>query len=65
MQALSHQMRPLGIGVLILHPGGVKTRMGPGMAPETSVRGMRQILERFTMADSGRFLRWDGTEMPW
>jgi len=65
MQALSHQLRPLGIGVLILHPGGVKTRMGPGMAPETSVRGMRQIIDRFTMADTGRFLRWDGTELPW
>ncbi len=65
MQALSHQLRPLGVGVLILHPGGVKTRMGPGMAPETSVRGMRQIIDRFTMADTGRFLRWDGAEMPW
>jgi NAD(P)-dependent dehydrogenase (short-subunit alcohol dehydrogenase family) len=67
MQALSHQLRPEGIGVLILHPGGVRTRMGPagGITTEESVRGMRQIIERFTLADTGRFIRYDGVEMPW
>lgn len=67
MQALSHQLRPMGIGVLILHPGGVRTRMGPqgGIDPETSVRGMRGVIDRFTLADSGRFFRYDGVELPW
>ena len=67
MQALSHQLRHLGIGVLILHPGGVNTRMGPrgGISPETSVKGMRHIIDRFTLADSGRFIRYDGVELPW
>lgn len=67
MQGLSVQLRPLGIGVLILHPGGVKTRMGRrgAITPEESVRGMRQVIDRFTLADSGRFLRYDGIELPW
>jgi NAD(P)-dependent dehydrogenase (short-subunit alcohol dehydrogenase family) len=67
MQALSHQLRPMGIGVLILHPGGVRTRMGPpgGITPEVSVKGMRQIIDRFTLADSGRFMQYDGIELPW
>lgn len=67
MQGLSVELKPRGIGVLILHPGGVKTRMGPpnGISPEESVRGMRAVIGRFTLADSGRFLRYDGTEMPW
>ncbi len=67
MQGLSVQLRPLGIGVLILHPGGVKTRMGPpgGITPEKSIREMRQVIDRFTLADSGRFLQYDGTELPW
>ncbi len=65
MQGLAHQLQPIGVGVLILHPGGVNTRMGPGIAPETSVRGMRKLVEQFTMADTGRFLRWDGVDMPW
>ena len=67
MHALSYQLKPEGIGVLILHPGGVKTRMGPlnGITPEVSVKGMRQIIDKFTLADSGRFFRWDGVEMSW
>ncbi len=67
MQALSHQLRPVGVGVLILHPGGVRTRMGPagGITPETSVKGMRRVIDRFTLADTGRFLRYDGAELPW
>ena len=67
MQGLSVELKPRGIGVLILHPGGVKTRMGPpnGISPEESVRGMRAVIGRFTLADSGRFLRYDGTEIPW
>jgi hypothetical protein len=31
----------------------------------TSVAGMRELVERFTLADSGRFLKYDGTELPW
>jgi NAD(P)-dependent dehydrogenase (short-subunit alcohol dehydrogenase family) len=67
MQGLSVELKPRGIGVLILHPGGVKTRMGPphGISPEESVRGMRAVIERFTLDDTGRFVRYDGTEMPW
>lgn len=67
MQALSHQLRPIGVGVLILHPGGVKTRMGSsgGITAEASVKAMRQIIDRFTLADSGRFIRYDGVELPW
>ncbi len=67
MQGLSVQLRPLGIGVLILHPGGVRTRMGPraGITPEESIRGMRQVIDRFTLANSGRFFQYDGIELPW
>jgi NAD(P)-dependent dehydrogenase (short-subunit alcohol dehydrogenase family) len=67
MHGLSVELKARGIGVLILHPGGVKTRMGPphGISPEESVRGMRPVIERFTLVDTGRFIRYDGTEMPW
>jgi NAD(P)-dependent dehydrogenase (short-subunit alcohol dehydrogenase family) len=67
MQALCVELKTQGIGVLILHPGGVKTRMGPrgGISPEESVSGMRRIIERFTIADTGRFFRYDGEELPW
>jgi NAD(P)-dependent dehydrogenase (short-subunit alcohol dehydrogenase family) len=67
MQGLAAVLKPHGIGVLILHPGGVETRMGPrgGISPEESVRGMRCIVERFSLDETGRFVKYDGTPMPW
>ncbi len=68
MKGLSVELKPRGIGVLLLHPGWVRTRMGGSgtelLAPE-SVRGMRALVEAFRMEDSGRFMRYDGVEMPW
>jgi NAD(P)-dependent dehydrogenase (short-subunit alcohol dehydrogenase family) len=67
MQGLAAVLRSRGIGVLILHPGGVKTRMGPrgGISAEESVRGMRRIVDRFTLDETGRFVKYDGTPLPW
>ncbi|MCX7672298.1 MAG: SDR family oxidoreductase [Thiobacillaceae bacterium] len=69
MKGLSLAYRPLGIGVLILHPGWVKTRMGgyaeAPLTPEQSVAGMRRLVEGYTAAMNGRFFRYDGSELPW
>ena len=67
MQGLAEALKRHGIGVLLLHPGGVKTRMGPadGISARESVQGMRRIIDSFDMADTGSFIRFDGTVMPW
>ncbi|MEJ2553344.1 MAG: SDR family oxidoreductase [Gammaproteobacteria bacterium] len=68
MKGLSLELRMRGIGVVLLHPGWVQTRMGgPGaqITPAQSVSGMRTIVEHFRLADSGRFFRYNGTEIPW
>jgi NAD(P)-dependent dehydrogenase (short-subunit alcohol dehydrogenase family) len=68
MKGLSIEMRTQGIGVLILHPGWVQTRMGgPGaqISATQSVTGMRAIADKFKPKDSGRFFRYNGTEIPW
>lgn len=68
MKGLSLELKPRGIGVLLLHPGWVQTRMGGTSAPLTasdSVAAMRLRVEQFTLADTGRFLRYNGTEIPW
>ncbi|WP_119632854.1 SDR family oxidoreductase [Methylocaldum marinum] len=68
MKGLSLEFKPLNIGVLLLHPGWVQTRMGgPGapLSPEQSVQGMRRLVDEFTLADTGRFFRYNGTEIPW
>ena len=68
MKGVALALRPRGVGVLLLHPGWVRTRMGGPNAPilpATSVRGMRSLVEHFALSDSGSFLRYDGTVMPW
>lgn len=68
MKGISLELRPKGIGVLLLHPGWVRTRMGgphATLTPEESVRRMRELVARFDLSQTGRFLRYDGSELPW
>jgi NAD(P)-dependent dehydrogenase (short-subunit alcohol dehydrogenase family) len=68
MKSLSIDLREQGIGVLILHPGWVQTDMGGANAlidSNTSVGGMCAVIESFTMAQSGTFVKYDGKLMPW
>ena len=66
--SLALEAKPRGIACVLFSPGWVKTRMGGGGAeitPEESVRDMRALIDRLTIVDSGRFLRRDGSELPW
>ncbi|WP_193393311.1 SDR family oxidoreductase [Thiobacillus denitrificans] len=68
MKGLSHAFAQRGIGLLLLHPGWVKTRMGgpdATLTPEQSVHGMRTLVENFKPEMNGRFFRHDGSEIPW
>jgi NAD(P)-dependent dehydrogenase (short-subunit alcohol dehydrogenase family) len=68
MKGQSIALGERGIGVLLLHPGWVKTRMGGADAPLTpaeSVAGMRARVDTFRMDMSGRFFRYDGSGIPW
>jgi NAD(P)-dependent dehydrogenase (short-subunit alcohol dehydrogenase family) len=67
-RGLSATLAPRGILVAALHPGWVKTDMGGASAPltpEASVRGIRRVLDGLRQDDSGKFLSYDGTEIPW
>lgn len=62
------ELRSKNIICLILHPGWVATNMGGSKAPlsvEESVRGMRQVIDNATLEDSGKFLDYQGQEIPW
>lgn len=66
--SLAHKAYPLGIACILLSPGWVKTDMGGAGAEITSqesVHDMRGLIERLTIKDSGRFLRRDGSALPW
>lgn len=68
MKTLSIDLKPSGVGVLILHPGWVRTDMGGRDAPTSpaeSVAGMRAIIDEFTLADTGRFVNFRGEDLPW
>ncbi len=68
MKTLAADLRGRGIVVAVLHPGWVATDMGGHGAPVSaadSVAAMRGIIARLGPADSGRFLSYDGGEIPW
>lgn len=68
MKTLAIDLKDRGIGVLLLHPGWVKTAMGGPNAPLDalqSVAGMRQVIAAFSLEQSGSFLKYDGTPLPW
>ena len=68
VKSLSIDLKPSGITAVALHPGWVKTDMGGPSAlisVEKSVSGMRQVLAKITIADSGKFIAYDGMEIPW
>lgn len=65
---LALEAKPRGIACVLFSPGWVKTDMGGAGAeitPEQSVSDMRRLIDRLTIDDSGKFLRRNGSEIPW
>jgi NAD(P)-dependent dehydrogenase (short-subunit alcohol dehydrogenase family) len=67
-KSLANDLADRGITVVAFHPGWVRTDMGgrnAAITPTESVEGMRDVISRLTPADSGKFLSFDGRELPW
>ena len=71
MQLVAVHEQNAGVTVLLLHPGAVLTERQahltfPGMIEmQPSVAGMIEQIEKATIADTGRFIQYDGTTAPW
>ncbi len=68
MRSLAFELAGRGVICVLFHPGWVRTDMGgPGgaLGPAESVTAMRRRIDQLTPEDNGRFLNFDGTELPW
>ncbi len=68
VKSLSIDLHEFGVTVVALDPGWVRTDMGgpdAELAPADSIRGMIHILDRLRIGDSGKFISYNGAELPW
>lgn len=68
-KSLAIAVQPRGITSVVLHPGWVKTDMGgkttAPMEISDSIRAMIKLIANLKGSDSGAFLNYDGTPLPW
>ena len=65
VKSLAVDLAPREILVLALHPGWAKTEPGARIDVDRSVAGMRAIIERCSRHETGSFLAFNDTPLPW
>lgn len=68
MKSMAIDLADRGIITIAMHPGWVQTDMGGAGAAidiTTSVTGMKAVIDGLAPESSGKFLSYDGSEMPW
>lgn len=66
--SMKNELEALGASLIILHPGWVETDMGGPHAPLTPQESVKGIVARLNEQNgelSGRFVQYDGRELPW
>ena len=68
VKSLAIDLADQGISVAALHPGWVKTDMGGASAAintDSSIQGIRKVIEQLSLKNSGQFFNFDGALLPW
>jgi NAD(P)-dependent dehydrogenase (short-subunit alcohol dehydrogenase family) len=64
----SQAMRSMGVTVIALHPGWLRSDMGGAradMEPADAAASIAKVVDHITIDQTGSFLRWDGSTHPW
>ena len=67
-QALASDFKPMGIAVIAVHPGWVRTDMGGAQAPLSpteSARGLSRLIDETGLERTGQFINVDGAQLGW
>ncbi|MFB6453974.1 SDR family oxidoreductase [Chitinophaga sp. Hz27] len=65
---LAIELKPIRILVTAIHPGWLQTRLGGPQAPTTTIAGaaqIKQLVEKLTLEDTGKFLDTTGEIIEW
>lgn len=68
VRSLAIDLAPEGIKIFALHPGWVKTDMGSREAPlevDDAAATLLLTLEKLGAGHSGKFISYDGQQLPW
>jgi len=70
LHTLAFETKKRGVTVVMLHPGLVGTnpqlaRFPGAISTEDSVRQMFNVIDKLSAEDNGRFISYQGEEMPW
>ncbi len=68
-RALAFDLQAIGVTSVVVNPGWVQTNMGGSRAeftPEQSVHNLiKNVLQKLSPEDTGKFFNYDGEEHPW
>lgn len=68
MRTMAVDFHEQGLITAVINPGWVQTDLGGKIAPtrvEESVQGMLRVIDELNLSNSGRFLDFQGKEVPW
>ena len=68
MHALARDLEPEGIAVGVVHPGWVRTGIGgpsAELSADESAGDLLKIFDALSVASTGRFVNYDGSEIAW
>ena len=67
-RSLAWDPETVGVTVIAIHPGWVRTDMGgpdAHLSTEQSAEGLIKVTTDLTPSDNGKFFTWEGNEYPW